>query len=652
MLIMSDEPNHAFIYKAWLRVTFLLVLLTLLLVNCPVIVLAQEYIEYEIKEGDCLWSIARQFQLSIQEVTEANNIDEKELLLPGLLIKIPQNETKDSHQSESVSTVIHTVQKGESLWDIAQQYRLSLDELSRVNELAKPDSLYIGQQIKVPISNSKEDIAKDNDSKPVDLSFESERTNLKEITSSINEEFQESVKEISYEVKPGENLWTIAQHYQVSLKELSQVNELENTEKLSIGQIIKIPLGTKQTDDKSKQIENTEKESEDNWVEHIVEYGESISLIAQKYRIPMETICQLNQISPKDYVYPGQRLKIKVSEQSATEIVPMEVAEQNKSSIEPDSPQVEQEPVYYTVKPGDTLWTIAQQYGVSMEGIVAVNYLTNKDILSVGQKLEIPAMGGDNVRTKTVEYTVVKGDTLWNIAQKFGVRMHEIININQLENITQLAIGQKLNIPVTALATEQAAGKSSVAKEEVQTKDVVHYVQKGETLWEISRKYQVSLQSITSANRISETSRIYVGQKLVIPNARNYSPSSSLSFIWPLKGLITSQFGVRTLGGRRDYHTGLDIDGNSGASIRAAESGKVSFNGYINGYGYTIIIDHRDGYSTVYAHNSANLVKVGQSVNKGDIIARVGATGNATGSHLHFEIREKGKPVNPLNYLP
>jgi len=512
VLIMSDEPNHAFIYKAWLRVTFLLVLLTLLLVNWPVIVLAQEYIEYEIKEGDCLWSIARQFQLSIQEVTEANNIDEKELLLPGLLIKIPQNENKDSHQSEPVSTVIHTVQKGESLWDIAQQYRLSLDELSQVNKLPKPDSLYIGQQIKVPVSSSKEDIAiKGNDSKPIDLSYESERTNLKEITSSINEEFRESVKEIDYIVKPGENLWTIAQHYQVSLKELSQVNELENAEKLSIGQIIKIPLGNKQTDDKPKQIENTEKESKGNWVEHIVEYGENISLIAQKYRVPIETICQLNQISPKDYVYPGQRLKIKVSEQSATEIVPMEVAEQNKPIVEPPSSQVEQESIYYTVKAGDTLWTIAQQYGVSMEGIVAVNYLTNKDILSVGQKLEIPAMGGENVRTKTVEYTVVKGDSLLTIAQKFGVKMHEIINVNQLKNITQLAIGQKLNIPVTALATGQATGKSSVTKkEEVQTKEVVHYVQKGETLWEISKKYQVSLQSITSANHISETSKIYV----------------------------------------------------------------------------------------------------------------------------------------------
>lgn len=109
---------------------------------------------------------------------------------------------------------------------------------------------------------------------------------------------------------------------------------------------------------------------------------------------------------------------------------------------------------------------------------------------------------------------------------------------------------------------------------------------------------------------------------------------------------------MRTLGGRRDYHTGIDIDGNTGDSIRVVESGKVSFSGYINGYGNTVIVEHAGGYSTVYAHNSSNLVREGQSVNKGDIIARLGATGNSTGSHLHFEIREDGKPVNPLIYLP
>ncbi len=617
-------------------------------------VFAQDYIEYKIKEGDCLWTIAQKFQLSIQDVTEENDIEQDQILSPGLLIKIPQNKRDDSTKNEDSPTVIHTVQKGESLWNIAQQYHLSLDCISSANNLKELDSLSIGQELKIPIDKNQTGEGKEKD----ELFFEDEASKFQGISTSLNQEFRDTVKEIDYAVKPGENLWTIAQNYQVSLNDLSQVNDLENAEKLSIGQIIKIPLGTgsKSKDEVVDKGDGSKIEPQENWLEHIVEYGENISTIAQKYHMPIETICQLNQISQKDYVYPGQRLKIKPNYPGAIELKSTgDNGQQNKDSQKNNvSSEEESQPVYYTVASGDTLWTIAQHHSVSMESILAVNYLNNKDVLSVGQKLEIPAIGGADKNKddiQMVEYKVVKGDTLWNIAQKFDVRMHEIISVNQLQSIGQLSVGQKLDIPTSGIALEQETEKTTTVAQEETPEDVVHYVQKGETLWNISRKYQVSLQSITSANNISENSRIVVGQRLVIPNVRN-SRISSYSYIWPVNGLITSQFGIRTLGGRRDYHTGIDIDGRTGTSIKAVESGKVSFSGYINGYGNAVIIEHANGYSTVYAHNSSNLVKEGQNVSKGDIIARLGASGNATGSHLHFEIRENGKPVNPLNYLP
>lgn len=625
-------------------------------------VIAQEYLEYQIEEGDCLWTIAQQFQRSIQEIAEANNINQNEILSPGLSIKIPQEQADDSSSDKNIPTVIHTVQKGESLWDIAKKYRLSLDCISSINDLKEPDLLSIGQEIKIPANNSLDYKKEKEETSPkeeqTDLSFETDRLNPLAMTNSLNQQFRDSVKEIDYAVKPGESLWTIAQNYQVSLKELSNMNDLENEEKLSIGQIIKIPLGGRTIDDTKKVNDENENGLKENWVEHIVEYGENISIIAQKYHIPTETICQLNQISEKDYVYPGQRLKIRTSSPGENSILSeRNDTQQDLNQYETDTPSKQDayQPVYYTVRAGDTLWSIANNYSVSMESILAVNYLTNKDLLSVGQKLEIPAMGGPNkadVKINTVAYTVIKGDTLWNIAQKFDVAMYEIININKLDNITKLSIGQKLKIPSNGqLAGEQSSSSTNEVAQTEKPKDIIHYVQKGETLWQISRKYQVTLQSITSANRISENDRIVVGQKLVVPNVRS-SSLSSRSFIWPLNGLITSHFGIRTLGGRRDYHTGIDIDGNTGTPVRAAESGKVSFSGYINGYGNIVIVEHTGGYSTVYAHNSSNLVKKGQHVTKGEIIARLGATGNSTGSHLHFEIRQNGKPVNPLNYLP
>ena len=646
--------KEAFFYKAGLISFFLIIIF--FLTNFTFVALAQEYIDYEIQKGDCLWSIARQFQLSIQDITRTNNLDIEETLHPGLCLKIP-NIGSDTYLSEEpISTVIHTVQKGESLWEIAQQYHLSLEQLSRVNQLKQPNSLSIGQEVKIPITDSnilQEKLSAANDEKEP-LVFQKEKSDLKDISTSLNLEFKESVKEIDYVVKPGENLWTIAQNYQVSLKEISQANDLENESRLTIGQIIKIPLWDKNTDDKEKTIQKEEKKPESSYVEHIVLRGETISSIAQKYHIPTETICQLNQISTRDYIYPGQRLKVKITEQTSSELVALPKEEKKENDIQPKQEITENETVYYTVKPGDTLCGIAQKYSVSVEGIVAVNYLTNKNVLSVGQKLQIPAIGGNNLKTNVIEYTVAKGDTLSSIAQKFNIRMYDIMGLNELQNVNRLSVGQKLNIPASASAAEQSSSSTSVAQT-TERKDIVYYVQKGDTLWRISQQYEVSLKSITSANGISENSRLSVGQKLIIPNARGGSSSSSASSFscsWPIKGLITSHFGNRTLGGRRDYHTGIDIDGRTGDSIRAAESGKVSFSGRISGYGNTIIIDHPGGYSTVYAHNSTNLVQKGQSVSKGEIIARLGATGNATGSHLHFEVRVNSKPVNPLNYLP
>jgi LysM repeat protein len=647
--------KEAFIYKAGLITFFLLAIC--FLTNFTFVALAQEFIDYEIQKGDCLWSIAKQFQLSIQDIARTNNLDIKETLHPGLCLKIPNSEAENNLLKEPTSTVIHTVQKGESLWEIAQQYHLSLEQLSEVNKLKQPNSLHIGQEVKIPIADNNmfqgsASVATDGQEP---LVFQKEKSDLKDISASLNLEFKESIKEIDYVVKPGENLWTIAQNYQVSLKEISQANNLENESRLTIGQIIKIPLWDKNIDDREKAIQKEEKKSESSYVEHIVLYGETISTIAQKYHIPIETVCQLNQISTRDYIYPGQRIKIRVNEQVSSALASLPEGEKIENNIQSYQEISETETVYYTVKPGDTLCGIAQKYAVSVEGIVAVNYLTNKNILSVGQKLQIPAIGaigGNNIKTNVIEYTIAKGDTLSSIAQKFNIRMYDIMSLNELQNVNRLSVGQKLNIPASASAAEQASSSTSVVKT-TERKDIVYHVQKGDTLWRIAQQYEVSLKSITSANSISENSRLSVGQKLIIPNARSGPGSgSSPSFSWPIKGLITSHFGNRTLGGRSDYHTGIDIDGRTGDSIRAAESGKVSFSGRISGYGNTIIVDHPGGYSTVYAHNSANLVQKGQSVSKGEIIARLGATGNATGSHLHFEVRVNSKPVNPLNYLP
>ena len=125
------------------------------------------------------------------------------------------------------------------------------------------------------------------------------------------------------------------------------------------------------------------------------------------------------------------------------------------------------------------------------------------------------------------------------------------------------------------------------------------------------------------------------------------------AMIWPLSGPITSEFGWRThpIFGNARFHSGLDIGGDYGMPIHAAQSGIVIEAGWIGGYGNTIMIDHGGGIVTLYGHNESLAVGVGQYVNQGDVIAYCGSTGNSTGPHCHFEVRVGGEPVSPWDYL-
>ncbi len=133
-----------------------------------------------------------------------------------------------------------------------------------------------------------------------------------------------------------------------------------------------------------------------------------------------------------------------------------------------------------------------------------------------------------------------------------------------------------------------------------------------------------------------------------------YVPATnSGAMIWPITGPITSEFGWRNhpiFGGQR-FHSGIDIGGDYGLPIHAAQSGIVSHAGWIGGYGNTVMIDHGGGIVTLYGHNESLAVDVGQYVNQGDVIAYCGSTGNSTGPHCHFEVRLDGEPVSPFNYL-
>ena len=125
------------------------------------------------------------------------------------------------------------------------------------------------------------------------------------------------------------------------------------------------------------------------------------------------------------------------------------------------------------------------------------------------------------------------------------------------------------------------------------------------------------------------------------------------SMIWPVGGTVTSEFGWRThpISGTQKFHSGIDIGADYGSPIAAAQAGTVEYAGWISGYGNAVIINHGGGITTLYGHNQSLAVSVGQQVSQGETIAYCGSTGNSTGPHCHFEVRQNGEPVSPYGFL-
>jgi murein DD-endopeptidase MepM/ murein hydrolase activator NlpD len=210
-----------------------------------------------------------------------------------------------------------------------------------------------------------------------------------------------------------------------------------------------------------------------------------------------------------------------------------------------------------------------------------------------------------------------------------------------------------------------------------------HRVERGENLYRIGKRYEVEPKAIARANDIHDVTALRTGQRLWIPRdggrpaesgrvsngtmrptgkvdreaasrvradaKRETRRAGELDFAWPVRGArLTSSFGRRW--GRP--HEGVDLAARRGTRIQAAESGKVIHSGRLGDYGNVVIVKHAGNYRTVYAHARKLYVRRGQLVDKGQKIAEVGASGRASGPHLHFEIRQREKPRDPMLFLP
>jgi murein DD-endopeptidase MepM/ murein hydrolase activator NlpD len=225
----------------------------------------------------------------------------------------------------------------------------------------------------------------------------------------------------------------------------------------------------------------------------------------------------------------------------------------------------------------------------------------------------------DRAARDRVYHQVERGQTLWGIAQAYGVELQVLARANNISDTDTLYVGQKLYIPG---ATQQRA---------------------------VASRCPCNAKEDEAADKRTTPKSRHVPPKSSPPSsAQDQDSAVNIRLMWPLQGVITRDFAQ----GQERRHDGIDIAAPQDTPILAAADGKVIYSDWgPGGYGRIVILQHRGDVVTVYAHTQRNLVRVGDVVRQGDHIATVGKTGRATSYHLHFEVRRKTVPVSPFLFL-
>ncbi len=247
----------------------------------------------------------------------------------------------------------------------------------------------------------------------------------------------------------------------------------------------------------------------------------------------------------------------------------------------------------------------------------------------------------------------------------FLARMQYVNDIMRYdeETVNRLRLYEQV-IEVETEAIEKEKTSIEILVEDQKVKNAALETKKSEksALYEKYQQDEKNYNSLlNSTEEASNQVQRLINQALAAQNNSGANATSYKAnytgglFQWPVPGRYTISSGYgnrkRPIGSGYEFHTGYDIPAPYGSDIVAAEAGTVITSSYINGYGYTVIINHGNGLTTLYGHNSSLVVKPGQTVTRGQVIAKAGSTGNSTGNHCHFEVRVNGKHVSPKEYL-
>ncbi|ADG72085.1 LysM peptidoglycan-binding domain-containing protein [Brachyspira murdochii] len=578
-----------------------------------------DFIDYKVKNGDTLYGIAFAHNMSASEFFKLNNIkDPNEYKLKvGETLKVKdagyslvydsENKVYGLKGEENKSYKDYKVKNGDSLYGIAFSHGMTANEFLAINNIKDPNkyNLKIGEILKVANNTSN-------------------TSNLSPSEDNVSEKNYDT-----YKVKSGDTLYGIAFAHGMTASEFLKINNIDdpNKYKLYVGKTMYVAK-SERAEKENNNNSNIQKEVE----YYTVKSGDTLYGIAFQNDISVNEFLKINNIDdPLKYkLRTGEKLKI-----------------YSKGSSNSQSKTIKT----YKVKYGDTLGEIAAKNSMSLNDLLALNGLKNNYVLKVGDTLKLYDNVNINTSSKpsqyrTLEnYKVKSGDTLSEIALVRGMDLVELYSLNNLNDKYILKIGDTLK--VYANSPKTSALVTSIYK-----------VKSGDTLYSIAKSHKMDLRSLMQLNNIKNANeyKLYIGASIKVQTTKmisySFNDDSILpesSFIWPYKGIIVSGYGVTS---DKLANRGINILGDVGDKVVASDDGIVEYADNVRGFGTVIILKHKNGYNTSYAHLSKVNVKLGDIVSKGEYIGDIGNTGMIDRSELYFKISYQGVAIDPTKLLP
>ena len=601
----------------------------------------KSYTDYKVKDGDTVLGIAFSHGMTASEFCAINNIEDfnKYQLKKGEILKVANVSNAEEIKKEEVNRNVENIKKeieqnkyidyqvkdGDTVLGIAFSHGMSASEFCSVNNIEDFNKYQLrkGQILKVANTSniSKEEVTTDNIEK------------IEEIKEPINNYTE-------YKVKNGDTLYGIAFSHGMTANEFLKLNNIDDPNKynLKVGETLKIKnnndsnIERVENKDVEEIKENINTEKNNNYIDYKVKNGDTLYGIAFENDMSVNEFLKINNISdPIAYkLKVGETLKIQSKIQNKVDF-------SRTTKI-------------YKVKRGDTLGAIAINNSMSLDDLLKLNSLKRDYVLKIGDNIKVydkisVKLDSNSIAKsdyiKIESYKVKSGDTLSEIAVAKKMDLVELYSLNGLSDNYVLKAGDVLKV----YGEREKVNKVVVSN---------YKVQKGDTLYSIARNNKMELKKLLEINNIKDASKytLQIGANLKIETIKTEYADETIpdsSFQWPYRGIIVARYGVDTY---KLANRGINILGNIGDKVSASDYGIVEYANDIRGFGKVVIIKHKNGFTTSYAHLSKISVKLGDIVNKGDYIGDIGDTGLVDKSELYFKISYRGRALDPIKLLP